>query len=591
MEMVHFWEKATPQEASAMKVIVQQKNWNAFRELIKKVLGKDLFKDEVTDVGWKGYEVTHPEVYQLFRRLHPQVFGSCMDSWIKGYLGEIDRFSEPSSSAAQWYKKGKNYKKRGTEDSFFKDERLRSPIGGVSVKGNFYPGGQFIPSSEDQEAAKKAIAEKEKENEQSGSKETGKEEKKIEKLPEEKELVEFLNTKTRKTLNLMDESYEDWASGACGEFAFALKDWLGEDASLVNVKNKNGVSMHLAVKYGDVLIDGNGIHKSKDDLLKKVDMVGGSLEDVKWDDYKNHVSQGVAKQLSQKLSEEFDGKTKQSEPKKKKSKGDVKIPVEKFTKFKCSATKHITKEGTFTPERQKLHDNLIKKTLGDVKPSKNPEFIMLGGGTASGKSTVKKTLPQLMEKGAYANLDSDEYKKELVPELIEKKDIRWAAYSHEESSYVTQRTMQAAFEESKPFILDGTGNTTVEKVSGMIENAKSRGFKVKGIYSTISIEEALRREEKRSQDIEREMGRKVPKSIVIEKHKLVSELFPKIAPMFDTISLYNTEVPHGEKPKLILSGENGKLKIHDEKAYQAFLDKAKFTSDADEEVVDRKSVV
>lgn len=57
-----------------------------------------------------------------------------------------------------------NINKLKTVDVLIEDERLRSPKGGVHVKGNFYPGGQFIPSSEDQEAARKAIAEKKKEN-------------------------------------------------------------------------------------------------------------------------------------------------------------------------------------------------------------------------------------------------------------------------------------------------------------------------------------------------------------------------------------------------------------------------------------------
>lgn len=48
------------------------------------------------------------------------------------------------------------------------DERLRAPKGGVSIKGEFYRGGLFIPSHVDQAAAKKAI-EKAKAKQQEGS--------------------------------------------------------------------------------------------------------------------------------------------------------------------------------------------------------------------------------------------------------------------------------------------------------------------------------------------------------------------------------------------------------------------------------------
>jgi DNA topoisomerase-1 len=266
--------------------------------------------------------------------------------------------------------------------------------------------------------------------------------------------------------------------------------------------------------------------------------------------------------------------------------GIVPIPVEKFKKVECSATKHLTKEGTFTPERQKLHDDLVTGTLKDIKESAKPEFVMLGGGTASGKSTVKNNLPHLLKENEYANLDADSVKTHLVKEMIEKKDPTWAAYSHEESGYVVKRMIKASLESKKSFVLDGTGNTTLDKVLANIEEARRAGYKVTGIYSTVSIEEALRREEKRAANAEESGGRKVPKSALINKHRTVSQLFPDIAPLFDSLELYNAEVPFGEKPILIATCKKGQaVKVVDKDAYKAFLDKANYTADADEEKI------
>lgn len=42
IEMTRFYEKATPQEASAMRIIVREQNWENYKKLIKRVLGVEL---------------------------------------------------------------------------------------------------------------------------------------------------------------------------------------------------------------------------------------------------------------------------------------------------------------------------------------------------------------------------------------------------------------------------------------------------------------------------------------------------------------------------------------------------------------------
>lgn len=51
-------------------------------------------------------------------------------------------------------------------------------------------------------------------------------------------------------------------------------------------------------------------------------------------------------------------------------------------KYKDPAT------GKYTPERQALHDKVVEGILAGHKPSAHPTFLVLGGGTASGKSTM-----------------------------------------------------------------------------------------------------------------------------------------------------------------------------------------------------------
>lgn len=87
-----------------------------------KILPADkAFKKIVTKDAVSGnpgsWAENYPEEYAIFRRLHPQVFGSLMDSWLRGYVGQPDRFSEPSSEARRWWKMGQKYRRSGTEDA------------------------------------------------------------------------------------------------------------------------------------------------------------------------------------------------------------------------------------------------------------------------------------------------------------------------------------------------------------------------------------------------------------------------------------------------------------------------------------------
>ena len=42
MELINFNQRATPAERQEMKRVIEESDWNRFKELIKKVLGVDL---------------------------------------------------------------------------------------------------------------------------------------------------------------------------------------------------------------------------------------------------------------------------------------------------------------------------------------------------------------------------------------------------------------------------------------------------------------------------------------------------------------------------------------------------------------------
>lgn len=246
------------------------------------------------------------------------------------------------------------------------------------------------------------------------------------------------------------------------------------------------------------------------------------------------------------------------------------IPVPAFGKYGGSARDNLDpKTGGFTAERQALHDKIVNDTLkGKTPPNGQPEFVVLGGGCASGKSNVIKNgvvkLPD--EKHTVMN-GADEYK-DALPGKYKRGDPEWAAHTHEESVYVSQRINAAAQERHLNVVQDGTGNGKPSHIEGKAATAQKNGYKVRGEYVTIPTETAVAR----ARDRGVRTGRILPDTVVRQSHANVSRSFPTAAKHFDEVHLYDTS---SRDVSLIASGgkESG-LKIVNPAKYSAFLGKA-----------------
>ena len=227
-------------------------------------------------------------------------------------------------------------------------------------------------------------------------------------------------------------------------------------------------------------------------------------------------------------------------------------------------------EEGWTAPRAQLHDIIVDKMRGGVpKASGQPEFTLMGGGTAAGKSTVTKsgllTLPE------HVHIDSDEIKKSL-PEnnvLTHGGDNRGANYVHEESSYLAKRTMRESFAAGQNVALDGTGDSKVESVEAKADEARAQGYKVRGEYVTCSVDKAIDRAAQRAA----KTGRMVPVQTLRVTHKSVSQIFPELVKRgtFDEAHLWDTD---GDKPVLVATAKGKDLTVHEPKLWDKFLAKA-----------------
>jgi len=253
-------------------------------------------------------------------------------------------------------------------------------------------------------------------------------------------------------------------------------------------------------------------------------------------------------------------------------KGNIKITSDMAADFQGrSAAPHLkqNQDGSyaFTPERQALHDKIVADAVSGVPTSADPTYHVMGGGPASGKSSMIKNAKVDIPDGSKAvQVNADDIKEKLPEWDRMQGDSNRANYLHEESSYLAKRIQAAGFETRRDVVVDGTGDSSQSSMTNKITKAKAAGYKVKGSYATTSTDVAVARADARG----KRTGRYVPESVIRSTHAGVSDVFPKITNLFDEISLYDTT----DGVVLLASGKNGKFAVKDQDGYDAFLAKA-----------------
>lgn len=221
--------------------------------------------------------------------------------------------------------------------------------------------------------------------------------------------------------------------------------------------------------------------------------------------------------------------------------------------------------GKLTPKRAALHDKIVKDTLAGHEAKDKPVATFLGGGPASGKSTVMKDV------GDQLVVDPDAIKGKLpeYQKMVKNGDKRAAAFAHEESSHLAKVVMTEAAKKKLDFTLDGTGDSGIEKLTKKVAEARKNGHKIDAKYVTVDTDEAVRRAQKRAE----RTGRMVPETTIRATHAAVSRTFKAAIDnkLFDTAELWDN---NGREPKLIgRKLEGGPWQVHDNAAWQKFLDK------------------
>ena len=220
---------------------------------------------------------------------------------------------------------------------------------------------------------------------------------------------------------------------------------------------------------------------------------------------------------------------------------------------------HMDADGNLSPERAALHRQIIDDILkGKVPVDGQAKMTMLGGGPASGKSSVMSTDTSKDPHSVTINPDDI---KEMLPgykEMAAKTETA-AGFYHEESSMIAKQLTSVVYRENYNALIDGTGDGSVESVMKKVNGAKAAGYSVEAKYVSVDTETAVARNQKRYDDAiaKGEVPRLPNPDLVRQTHARCSDISVACAKEFDYIEIWDNNGARGQQ-KLIATGGSGK---------------------------------
>jgi predicted ABC-type ATPase len=237
-------------------------------------------------------------------------------------------------------------------------------------------------------------------------------------------------------------------------------------------------------------------------------------------------------------------------------------------------TKEFYCDGTsYSESRQKLHESIIKTLLKNLPREVNdPIAILLGGGAASGKSTIGERYKMHLKKyGKMAvYVDCDEIK-ERIPEyktLQSTNPLNAADLVHDESSDISLMLLEKAIENKCDIFYDGTMKSK-EKYEALIHQLHEKGYEVFAVVVDVPLDIAF----KRSHDRYLLTQRMVSETTILESHKGVAETFQHLKELFDSYALWdNTE--YGGEGEIVAEKDGTVEKVYNEARLNQFYQKS-----------------
>ena len=206
--------------------------------------------------------------------------------------------------------------------------------------------------------------------------------------------------------------------------------------------------------------------------------------------------------------------------------------------------RHSINSKKYTKERHILHKkiiSIIENTGNSPKKGRKPIAILLGGGTASGKTNMRKKIieKELISRKIYTtSIDIDKIKEHIPEYTVYKKTkpSQAASLVHKESYDIGALLLNKLIKGKKNFIYEGTMART-RKYKSLINKLKKHNYEIHAYLVDVPLSVAKERADKRA----RITGRKVPHHIIENTHKLVPRTFIAIKDLVDSYRVYDNQ--------------------------------------------------
>lgn len=225
---------------------------------------------------------------------------------------------------------------------------------------------------------------------------------------------------------------------------------------------------------------------------------------------------------------------------------------------------HTTPDGVLSPERQRLHESILKSVFRGKKRTKNPTAIITMGLPASGKSTLSRYMTENPDE--FAVLDADAHRLSL-PEYqaaVATKARNGAIITHNEVSNLNDLAIDRAMSDDPehpgeyfPFLLDGVGTSTAY-YKGVIKEARSKGFDVKLVLAHVRDTDemsALDTVRIRAEDRGVRHGRFVKQEIFAAARPKLPMSFAELAPEASSAVVIDVTDPSAPKQMMAQVGD------------------------------------
>jgi phage-related protein (TIGR01555 family) len=222
--------------------------------------------------------------------------------------------------------------------------------------------------------------------------------------------------------------------------------------------------------------------------------------------------------------------------------------------------------GAWGNERRALHDEILRRIFeGRTAGGKPPQAHLLGGGSASGKSTGFDKLHSKKFTDTTLRVDSDALKEHL-PEYADLKaqdPENAAARVQEESSHLAKRALAAAMKQKLDLIYDSTGSSA--NLPSIATDLKAHGYENHATFFDIPIDEARKRAAR--------TGRAIPEDVLQSSHHGSAAGFMRLKdhPAISSATLYNNS---GASPERVYKSDVGGETVSNEDAWKRYQKKA-----------------